>query len=67
MNLSYPPNFLLFLFYYSAIEITADEVADDDADVECQDFCGVIYKIRYGYAHVVEGIGNTVGEAARDE
>ena len=50
-----------------AVEVAANEIADDDADVEDQDTQPVVGNERHRYAQIIISVGNTVREAAHDE
>ena len=49
------------------VEVAADEIADDDADVEDQDTQPVVGNERHRHAQIIISVGNTVREAAHDE
>ena len=59
--------FILILCKDDAVEIASDEVSEDDADIDCQDFKCIGHPEFDRHAKVVEGISDAVGEAADNE
>ena len=51
----------------NAIEVAADEVTQDNADIDCQDVEGIGHPEIERDTQVVERIGHAVGESAYDE
>ncbi len=67
-NLLHATLFCILIFRENdAVEVAADEVAEDNADVDCQDVEGIGHPEIKRNAEIVEGIGDAVGESANDE
>ena len=58
---------VLILGQHNTVKVAADKVAKDDAAVDAENFPQVEFPERKRHAAVVEGVCNTVGEAAHDE
>lgn len=50
-----------------AVEVAADKVTQDDADIDAEDLEGMSLEEGYRHCTIVKGVGHAVGEAAYDE
>ena len=50
-----------------AVEVAADKVTQDDADIDAEDLEGMSLEEGYRHSTIVKGVGHAVGEAAYDE
>ena len=50
-----------------AVEVAADKVTKDDADIHTEYLEGMCLQECYRHCAIVEGVGHAVGEAAYDE
>ena len=48
-------------------KITADEIAENDAEIDSQNFKPMSLEESHRYCKIIECIGNAVGESADDE
>lgn len=57
----------MFLFYDQSVEVAAEEVAKDEAEIEWENGAPVGGEGVDGDAEVVEGIGDAVWETTHDK